>query len=156
MGYSTESYFQDFNPIHEGDKLKGYELEYNEDAIKNSLLNLFTIQKGEVPGKPYLGNPLNLQLFDLFDFFTQSDMETAIINVIGMYEPRVTLHRVTVNRAEEYNRIIILIEYSFVIGDSINYDSLAIPYSHNNVSYLGGRIKPTTPKTAPRECLLTK
>ncbi len=147
-----ESIFQDFSPTFRGNNLDGYELEYDDDAVKNSLLNLFTIQKGEVPGKPYLGNPLNLQLFDLFDFFTQSDMETAIINVIGTYEPRVKLHKVTVDQAPEYNRVIIVIEYSYVVGDSVNYDKLTIPYSHNNVSYLGGRIKPTTPKPAPREC----
>jgi phage baseplate assembly protein W len=138
--------YQDISPVFNSNKLSGYELEYDEDAIKNSLLNLFTIQKGDVPGKPYLGNPLDLALFDLFDFFTQKDIETAIINTIGNYEPRVQLHNVFVDAAPEYNRIIITINYSFVVGGTINYDSLKIPYSHNTISYLGGRIRPSIPK----------
>ncbi len=150
----VSSTYQDISAVFDVDKMSGYEIEYDEAAIRNSLLNLFTIHKGDVPGKPYLGNPLDLMVFDLFDFFTQKDIETAVINSINTYEPRVQLHNVIISPAPEYNRIIITINYSYAVGATINYDSLDIPYSHNNISYLGGRIRPATPKQTPNTCVL--
>jgi len=149
------STYQDVYPIVKNNELYGYGIDHDEMAIKNSLLNLFTIQKGDVPGKPYLGNPLDIALFDLFDFFKQSDMETAIVNMITKYEPRVQLHSVVVTEAAEYNRIIIQINYSFIVDNGINYDSLEVPYSHNTVSFLGGRIKPPDLKATPPSCTAT-
>ena len=148
------STYQDLSPKFNGNILTGYSVDHDREAIRNSLLNLFTIQRGDVPGKPYLGNPLDLALFDLFDVFTQKDIETAIINTIGTYEPRVILHNVFINSTPEYNRIIISINYSFATSGVIDYDSLEIPYSHNSISYLGGRVEPATPKETPNTCLL--
>ncbi len=135
------------------ENLVGYDIEYDEDAIKNSLLNIFIIQRGEVPGKPAFGNPLNISLFDLFDFFTVTDMKTAVENVIAKYEPRVRLQGVDIIQAPEYNRIIININYSYIVNNTINYDSLNIPYSHNSISYLGGRIKPPEVKSNSTDCI---
>ena len=148
----SESIYQDINPVFDGEYLSGYSIDHDEEAIKNSLLNLFTISKGDVPGKPYLGNPLDLQLFDLFDFFTKTDMETAIINTLQKYEPRINLISIEITEAQEYNRIIIKINYSFVINNIKIYDSLDVPYSHNTISYLGGRVRPNTPKNPPSNC----
>ena len=124
------------------ERLAGYETVYDNNAIKNSLLNLFVIQKGEVPGKPDFGNPLNVRLFDTFDFFNSSLMRSYVIDMVTKYEPRITVEDVVINELAEYNRIIIQLYYSYVVDDSIRYDTLAIPYAHNNISYLGGRQNP--------------
>ncbi len=153
---AVSSTYQDISSTFNKGSLSGYELEYDEDAIKNSLLNLFIIEKGTVPGKPHFGNPLNLQLFDLFDSFTQKDIETAIINSIETYEPRVKIHSVVVSLMPEYNRIIITINYSYAVGGSFNYDSLKIPYSHNTISYIGGRTQPGLPQQTPNESCVKK
>jgi len=101
------SAYKDINPKFDNNKLVSYDLETNEDAIKNSLLNIFAISKGEVPGKPKFGNPIDLSVFDLFNFFDQKHLEAAIENVIANYEPRVNIEGVSVIKAEEFNRIII-------------------------------------------------
>ncbi len=138
--------YNDISPLVDGrNKLINYEFEYDEEAIKNSLLNIFTVAKGDCPGKPQFGNPLNIHVFDLFTFFNTNDLETAIINEIEKYEPRVKVYSVVVDEAPEYNRIIVTINFSYVLESAINYDSLAIPYTHNSISYLGGRIDPANP-----------
>lgn len=145
--------FIDIDPVFKGTDLIKYALEEDEDAIKNSLLNIFTINKGEVPGKPDFGNPMNLQVFDLFNFFNQKDMEASIKAVITKYEPRVTLHNVIIIEAPEFNRIVIQLEYSFVVKDTVNYSTLEIPYSHNTISFLGGRIRPPEPAAVIGSCV---
>jgi len=124
------------------DRFAGYNIVGDELAIRNSLLNIFTVQKGEVAGKPEFGNPLNFKVFDLFDYFNASLMRSQIINIVEKYEPRVTIQDVVINELPEYNRIIIQVQYSYVIDNSIRYDTLSIPYAHNNISYLGGRQSP--------------
>lgn len=124
------------------DRFAGYEIVGDELAIRNSLLNIFVVQKGEVAGKPEFGNPLNIKVFDLFDYFNASLMRSQVINIVEKYEPRVTVIDVKINELPEYNRIIIQLEYSYVIDNSIRYDTLSIPYAHNNISYLGGRQSP--------------
>lgn len=145
--------FIDIDPVFKGNSLKNYKLEEDEDAIKNSLLNIFTINKGQVPGKPDFGNPMNLQVFDLFHFFNQTDMESAIQSAINKYEPRVTLHNVVIIEAPEFNRIVVQLEYSFVVKDTVNYNTLEIPYSHNTISFLGGRIRPPEPAAVVGSCV---
>jgi len=131
---------------------RGYSIEYDADAVRNSLLNIFTIQKGQVPGKPEFGNPINLQVFDLYNFFSREEMEDSIRNTILTYEPRIQTVKVNVLPIEEYNRIIINLSYAYNLDDDILYDSLDIPYSHNTISYLGGRISPPTPNANLPEC----
>lgn len=147
------SIFSDIDPTFKRDALIGYSLEYDEDAIKNSLLNIFTIDKGDVPGKPGFGNPMNIGLFDLFDFHNQKTLEAAVENVVATYEPRVTLHNIVIVEAPEFNRIIIQLEYSFIIDDTINFDTLEVPYSHNTISFLGGRIRPPEPAAVVGSCV---
>ena len=144
--------YYDISPKISRGELKGYDIETDEQAIKNSLLNIFTVSKGDVPGKPYFGNPMDVSLFDLFDFFNQANLESAIQNAIEKYEPRVNLHRVIITGAPEYNRIIIQLEYSFVVKDVINYDTLTIPYTHNSISYIGGRQEIPSPEAIIGAC----
>ena len=127
-----------------GEKFIGYTLDTDEEAIKNSILNLFIIQKGTVPGYPEFGNPLNITVFDLFDFFTAKTIEINIKNVIERYEPRVKVTNVNVLLYKEYNRIIVEIEYIYIVeGEKINA-SLDVAFAYNTVSYIGGRYIPST------------
>ena len=133
-------------------RLSGYKREYHAEAIRNSLLNIFIIQKGEVAGKPAFGNPINLQVFDLYNFFTKQNIEDSISNTIRQYEPRINLIKVDVVPLEEYNRIIIQISYSYKVDDQVLFDRLDIPYSHNSISYLGGRRAAPTPLAKSTQC----
>ncbi len=152
------SIYQDLSAKVTGstNELLGYELEHNEDAISNSLVNLFTIQKGEMPGKPWFGNPLNIALFDLFDEFEVENLKSAVKNEIAQFEPRITVEDIRIVVAKEYNKISVQIDYSYNIADALKYNSIDIPYSHNSISYLGGRDKPTDRKPIPTACILKR
>ena len=63
------------------------------EAIKNSIRNIFLVQKNTVPGKPWFGSPLSKDLFDLFDNMKGELIELAIKNAIQIWEPRVNLEK---------------------------------------------------------------
>jgi phage baseplate assembly protein W len=135
--------YRDISPkLHEG-KLKGYNNAFDVDAIKNSLMNIFLVQKGEVPGKPQFGNPLQLDLFDTFDYFSESSMKTAIQVEVEKYEPRAEVTEILINLMEEYNRIIIEVRYKINLKENNIEDSIYLPFSANDFSYLSGRTTTT-------------
>ena len=141
----TPYIYKDVNPEYGIDaktgifSLEGYSDSLDIEAVKNSLRNIFLIQKNTVPGKPWFGNPLNRDVFDLFDDLSKYSIEAAIENAIERFEPRVTLENVEVDLMPEFNRIIITIEFQVIIDGHLNKDNLVIPFSHNNFTYLEGR-----------------
>jgi phage baseplate assembly protein W len=129
-----------------GEKLRGYDSAFDQEAIKNSLMNIFLVQRNEVPGKPQFGNPLQLSLFDNFDYFTESSMKQAIKIEIDKYEPRVTLIDININLMPEYNRIVIEVVYQINLKENNIVDSIYLPFSQNDHTYLGGRTITTLSK----------
>ncbi len=132
------------------DKIKyqliDYKIDEDAQAIRNSLLNIFLVQQGEVAGKPDFGNPINIMTFDLFNQFEVQTLESTIRNVVSKYEPRVNILRLEIIKAEEFNRLIVQIDYEFNLNNTINYDSIEMPYAHNTVTFLGGRLEPQFPE----------
>jgi len=131
--------YRDIVPRIGDNQLQGYNSAFDQEAIKNSLLNLFLVQRNEVPGKPQFGNPLQLSLFDNFDYFTESTMKQAIKVEIEKYEPRVDLIDINIDMMEEYNRIIVEIVYKINLKENDIIDSVYLPFSQNDFTYLGGR-----------------
>ena len=125
--------------ITRGDLLTGYDRSYDIDAIKQSLINLFLIESLEVPGKPYLGNPLSIKVFELFDSFSQSMVETSLRTLIQNYEPRVQIEDIRVTSMEELNRLIIEIDYFAIIDNRVIGDTVYLPFAHNTRSFIDGR-----------------
>jgi phage baseplate assembly protein W len=144
--------YVDIKPIYSNYDLIRYDKSFDLEAIKNSLINIFTISKGQLGGHPNFGNPLDLSLFDFLGLAEIANIEGHIKQAILEYEPRIVVDKVTVFEAEEYNRFIIEIEFHYTINNEIQYDSLSIPYAHNTLSYLGGRIRPLRPVENPNEC----
>jgi len=113
--------------------LTGWSDAIDEEAIKNSLRNLFAINLGQVPGKPWLGNPLNIYLFDNISYFEEKAIKAAFINTIDKFEPRVNIIDVKIEIEPEYNSVNIFIVYTLNIGDinkvrnyrfSLNYNTM--------------------------------
>jgi phage baseplate assembly protein W len=119
--------------------LVGYDRSFDRDAIRQALINLFLVEKYEVPGKPYLGNPISIKLFELFNDFVNKDIESTIANIVELYEPRVQVDKIKVNIQEELNRLIVEIDYYFIIDNKIVGDTIYIPYAHNTRSYIDNR-----------------
>lgn len=129
--------------------LSGYDRSYDIDAIKQSLMNLFLVQKLEVPGKPAFGNPLSIKVFELFDNFSESLINETIRTMIRNYEPRVDIDDIRVVSMEELNRLIIEIDYFVIIDNRVIGDTIYMPFAHNTRSYIDIRsasyITPTPP-----------
>jgi phage baseplate assembly protein W len=141
---SSKKYiYRDFKPkvfeVNKDIQIKGYGDSYDVEAVKNALINIFVIQKYEVPGKPWFGNPLNISVFDLFDSFTNSTIKNAITSEINKFEPRVYIEDIIVNLSMENNRILVKIVYSVFLENIAVQETLFLPFSHNNGTFLGAR-----------------
>jgi len=120
-------------------QLIGYETDFDIDAVRNSLLNIFLVQKNEVPGKPEFGNPLGLEVFDIADRFVIDRIEANIKSEVAKYDRRINILKVDVESFPLQNRIIVNIVYEVFIFDNKIKDSIYLPFSHNDHTYLGGR-----------------
>lgn len=84
----------------------------DENAIKRSLLNLFSYRKGEKFFDSTFGSGIPELLFEPFDFVTAGSIKETIVNLIQLYEPRVNLLDITVNLNDDENTYEIQINYS--------------------------------------------
>jgi phage baseplate assembly protein W len=126
--------YKDISPYNKNNKTIGYKDVTNEAAIKNSLKNLFFIAVGQVPGKPWMGNPINVNLFENIDPFTEHSIREAYINTIENFEPRVLIENVTIaSMVTNPNEISVELRYYNLYEDrnilkeyrfSINYNSI--------------------------------
>ncbi len=131
--------YSDIKPVYSNSSLRGYEIVNDIEAVRNSLMNIFLVQKGEVPGKPKFGNPIRMKIFDLMDSFGEETIKTAIENEVHLYDPRINIKKVEVIKSPEYNRIVIEIHYEIILYNKIYVDTLYIPFTHNTMSYIGMR-----------------
>ncbi len=131
--------YRDLSPKLNRNKLIGYESAFDVEAIKNSLKNIFLVQKGQMPGKPQFGNPLRISLFDNFDFASESSLKQAIKVEVEKYEPRVIIQEIKISEMPEYNRLIIEIIFYVILKEGRIEDSIYLPFSHNDFTYIGGR-----------------
>lgn len=73
-----------------------YELLYNEDAIRRSLLNILLTVKGSRPFRRSFGSNLMALLFDPLDVVTAKRIRTQLMTDIVRHEPRIILDDVEV------------------------------------------------------------
>jgi phage baseplate assembly protein W len=116
--------------------LIGYSLVNDLEAVKNSLRNLFSISQGEVAGKPWLGNPLNVSLFDQIDYFTAYTLHKGIKNTVERFEPRVQIENLVVNSYPERNQIDIVLDYWVLINNEQIFDQTVISLSYNTLTLI--------------------
>lgn len=129
----------DISPKLLSGKHIGYDTVTDIDAIKNSLKNLFTIRKGEVPGKPWLGSPLTPYLFDNIGFFEERTIETVLMNTLEKYEPRVRLINIEVKQQQEYNSLYIVLNFIVYINNNEVFESLTFSLAHNTMTTIQTR-----------------
>jgi phage baseplate assembly protein W len=139
--------YSDIKPILSPTGLKSYEIVTEMEAVRNSLINMFVVQKNQVPGKPWFGNPLQLSTFDLFDQFTSKTMGNAIESEVRKFDPRINIENVDIIFSPENNRIIVDIFYSVNLENKIVSEHLYLPFAHNNYSFLGARDVVVVPVT---------
>lgn len=84
----------------------------DENAIKRSILNLFSYRKGEKFFNAKFGSGIPDLLFEPFDYATAGMMKTEIENLIQNFEPRVNLLNIIIDLNQDENSYEIQIEYT--------------------------------------------
>ena len=69
----------------------------DEEAIKQSLLNLLLTRNYERPFHPEIGCQINSLLFENFGPVTRNVMKQSIVDMIEKFEPRVIIRKIDVN-----------------------------------------------------------
>jgi len=128
--------YKDIIPKHTTVGNIGYDEVFDELAVQESLKNLFIINQGEVPGKPQIGNPLNIFLFDNIGYFEVQGIKTAFINMMEKYEPRVKIVDLDIKEESEYNNISISITYIIMIGDRNTVRNYRFSIGYNTMTNL--------------------
>ena len=94
--YKDLSFTMSSNPIT-GDLV----ILKDDNAIKRSLLNLFSYRRGEKFFNSSFGSGIPDLLFEPFDFATAGLIEEQIRSLINLYEPRVNLLDIVINLNED-------------------------------------------------------
>lgn len=107
-----------FSDIHRNlqAEYEDIKLEYDIDAIENSIENILTVQKGEVPGRPDFGSSLSSFLFELMDEITFIAMEEATIEALIEFEPRIRVE--SVEFEAYYDQHILLMKLYYTVLNS--------------------------------------
>lgn len=93
--YRDLSYTFKINPLR-----KDLNILKDENAIKRSLLNLFSYRRGEKFFNSSFGSGIPDLLFEPFDFATAGSLKNEVSLLISQYEPRVNLLEVIVDLNE--------------------------------------------------------
>lgn len=100
---------------------------FDVDAIKQSLRNIILTQKGSLPGKPYFGSDIHKVIFEQLDPMTERMARGYVESAIREFEPRVKIEDITFKNVEEFNRMVIIVQFSYVDDKfNKNIDNLSI------------------------------
>ena len=86
----------------------------NNQAVARAVKNLILTNKGERPYQPMLGSDVLAQLFELNDGLVESNLESAITEVIRNYEPRAELLSVYVDAQNDQHLVTVDITFRVV------------------------------------------
>ena len=100
------------NFLYQENEIKDLKLDYDLDALKNSLYNLFTTTPGEKILNPDYGLDLRQYLFDLATVEVAENIRDEIYRQVRVYESRVKLTDVHITIFEDVNEFDISIYYS--------------------------------------------
>jgi phage baseplate assembly protein W len=134
----NENYmYRDIHTISSPNKFQ-YKDSFDEDAIFNALLNLFTTRLGSVPGKPWLGNNLPDNLFENVSEFQEIIISKSVQNTIDKFEPRVQAVEVLVDIKPEKNSIFVEVYY-YMLFDPDKLKKFRASLNFNNMSFISIR-----------------
>jgi len=84
-------------------------LRVDEDAVKQSVMNLIKTRPFERPFHPEISSQVYAMLFENFTPITSQVIRKSIEDVINKFEPRVTLLSVLVDEDADNNRLTVTI-----------------------------------------------
>lgn len=98
--------------LHNTREINDFKLDYDVDAIKNSLNNLFTTTPGQKILNPQYGLDLKQYIFAPATVDTAEFIRDEIYTQVGVFEPRVKITNVHITIMEDVNEFDISIYYT--------------------------------------------
>ena len=108
--------------LHSGDLI-------DREAIKQAMYNILHIRKGEMPGKPDFGCPIDSYVFEQMDSTLKTLLTSDLNSALSEFEPRINVSGISTEFQEAYNRIDIEIQYKYSGVKTSEYDSLKFSVS---------------------------
>lgn len=122
---ARERAFKDFDLGFRSNPVTGdIALKKNEQAIKQSIVNIILTNRGERPFDPNYGSNITSQLFENFDPIIESIIDEQVRVPIANYEPRAKVLDVSVTGSG--NSMSIAIQFK-IISPSETVTSVNIP-----------------------------
>jgi len=100
-------------------------LKKNEEAVKQSVINILSTNRGERPFLPYFGANIRSYLFENIDSVTEGLVEEEIRTALVNYEPRVRVTNINVDARPDNNALNISLEFDIIspreISTTVNF-----------------------------------
>ena len=93
-------------------------IDSNTSAINNTISNILTISKGELPGRPDFGSELRQYLFEPADEITFISMEEVVRNALLEFETRIEVTDVEFESFVEQNIVVMTLQYTVLNSGS--------------------------------------
>jgi phage baseplate assembly protein W len=89
-------------------------VDYDENAIRNSLRNIFSTRKGQIILNPEFGSSLEQFLFESVDDFNANIIGNTILQNISEFEPRIEVINVRIMPKPDENMYKIALFYRYL------------------------------------------
>lgn len=96
----------------------------DRDAVKQAIHNILHIKKGEIPGKPELGCPIDNYAFEQLDSVTSTLLTGDLNSALRDFEPRISVSEVNSTMQEAYNRIDVEVKFTYNGVKTSDYDAV--------------------------------
>ena len=103
MAVAKNSIYRGWNAPFTGGNQGLMSLQADERLIKNDILQLLLTAPGERLMLPDFGTPIRTAPFEQLDQTTMDELERAIRSALDVYEPRVTIEDVLLEKDEGNN-----------------------------------------------------
>lgn len=89
-------------------------VDYDENAIRNSLRNIFSTRKGQIILNPEFGSSLEQFLFESIDDFNANIIGNTILQNISEFEPRIEVINIRITPKPDENMYKITLFYRYL------------------------------------------
>jgi phage baseplate assembly protein W len=108
--------------------------DYDSNAIKNSLYNIFTTKKGQKILNPNFGASLDQFLFESITPINAKILGNTILENVNLYEPRIDVQNIQVMPMPDENQYYVIFAYKVLnIG---RLDKFEINFQRNKINIL--------------------
>jgi len=95
-------------------------VDYNVQAIRNSIQNIFNTKKGQKILNPEFGLDLGQYLFESVSYETAEEISNTIQRELPKFEPRIILNNINIEGFEDTNEYIITLSISIPELNNLN------------------------------------